>query len=67
MSRDEEYEQKRSAIRRYYAEEIEAHESAGCDGDADNARKWLRAELGALRRQFESGEEMRGAGMALRG
>ena len=45
MSREEEYKQKCRQVKDYYLEEICEHEDAGCLGDAENARKWRRAEL----------------------
>ena len=49
----------------YYLEEICEHEDAGCLGDAENARKWRRAELEELDRQYRDGEPMTGCGIAL--
>lgn len=51
MSREEEYKQKCRQVKDYYLEEICEHEDAGCLGDAENARKWRRAELEELDRQ----------------
>lgn len=44
----EEYEARRREIIEHYSGEIDAHESAGCFGDAENARKWMRIDLAAL-------------------
>ncbi len=44
----EEYEVRRREIIEYYIGEIDAHESAGCFGDAESARKWMRIDLAAL-------------------
>lgn len=52
MSREEEYKQKCRQVKDYYLEEICEHEDAGCLGDAENARKWRRAELEELDRQY---------------
>lgn len=62
MSREEEYKQKCRQVKDYYLEEICEHEDAGCLGDAENARKWRRAELEELvelarRRAEELGAE----------
>lgn len=38
---------------------------AGCLGDAENARKWRRAELEELDRQYREGEPLTGCGIAL--
>ena len=38
----EEYERRRSEIVESYIEEIDEHESAGCHGDAEISRKWMR-------------------------
>lgn len=48
----EEYEAKRREIIEGYTEEICEHESAGCFGDAENARKWMRHELERLGREY---------------
>lgn len=48
-----------------YLEEICEHEDAGCLEDAENARKWRRAELEELDRQYREGEPMTGCGIAL--
>lgn len=45
---DEEYRRKRAEIVDRYADEIDAHESAGCYGDAEIARKWMRERLREL-------------------
>ncbi len=49
----EEYQAKRREIIEFYTQEIDAHESAGCFGDAENARKWMRVKLDSLKRDFE--------------
>lgn len=51
----EEYERRRSEIVESYIEEIDEHESAGCHGDAETARKWMRHELSQLEREYEEG------------
>lgn len=51
----EEYKQKRQQIISDYMEEICEHESAGCFGDAGEARKWMRVELEKLERECEEG------------
>lgn len=51
----EEYKQKRRQIISDYTEEICEHESAGCFGDAENARKWMRVELEQLDRDYMEG------------
>ena len=58
MSREEEYKRKCRQVKDYYLEEI-------CLGDAENARKWRRAELEELDRQYRDGEPMTGCGIAL--
>ena len=65
MSREEEYKQKCRQVKDYYLEEICEHEDAGCLGDAENARKWRRAELEELDRQYREGEPLTGCGIAL--
>lgn len=55
MTKDE-YEWRHNAIVGRYADEICEHESAGCYGDAENARKWMFYELQALDREYEEGE-----------
>lgn len=65
MSREEEYKQKCRQVKDYYLEEICEHEDAGCLGDAENARKWRRAELKELDRQYREGEPLTGCGIAL--
>lgn len=49
----EEYERRRAEIVESYIEEIDEHESAGCYGDAENARKWMRRELSRLKEEYE--------------
>lgn len=51
----EEYERRRSEIVEGYIEEIDEHESAGCYGDAEIARKWMRHELAQLKKEYEEG------------
>lgn len=41
------------------------HESAGCYGDAESARKQRQRELEALDHQYRDGEPMTGCGIAL--
>lgn len=59
MSREEEYKRKCRQVKDYYLEEICEHE------DAENARKWRRAELEELDRQYREGEPLTGCGIAL--
>lgn len=49
----EQYEAKRREIIERYTEEIFDHEDAGCYGDADNARKWMRIRLDELEREYK--------------
>lgn len=49
----EEYERKRREIIEAYSEEIAEHESAGCYGDAQNARKWMSHRLSDLKDEYE--------------
>lgn len=49
----EQYEAKRREIIDFYTEEICEHESAGCYGDAQDARKWMRARLDELEREYK--------------
>lgn len=51
----EEYEARRREIIERYRVEIDAHEGAGCFGDADNARRWMRIRLDELEREYEDG------------
>lgn len=51
----EEYEAKRREIIERYNEEIWEHEDAGCYGDADNARRWMRVRLDELKNDYEEG------------
>lgn len=51
----EEYEAKRREIIERYNKEIWAHEGAGCYGDADNARRWMRVRLDELKKDYEEG------------
>jgi len=44
---EQEYRRRRAEIVARRMEEIDAHESAGCYGDAETARKWMRRELDA--------------------
>lgn len=52
MTRDE-YERRCPEIVEEYMDEIDEHESAGCYGDAENARKWMRRELSRLKEEYE--------------
>ena len=45
---EEEYRRRRAEIVDCYAAEIDAHESAGCYGDAENSRRWMRERLREL-------------------
>ena len=54
MSR-EEYMRRYSEIVEEYMDEIDEHESAGCYGDAEIARKWMRHELSQLKEEYEEG------------
>ena len=45
---EQEYRRRRAEIVARYMEEIDDHVSAGCYGDAETARKWMRRELDAL-------------------
>lgn len=49
----EEYERRRSEIVESYIEEIDEHESAGCHGDAEISRKWMRRKLSQLKEEYE--------------
>lgn len=51
----EEYERRRAEIVESCIEEIDEHESAGCYGDAEIARKWMRHELSQLKEEYEEG------------
>jgi hypothetical protein len=51
----EEYERRRAEIVESYIEEIDEHESAGCYGDAEAARKWMHHELSRLKKEYEEG------------
>ena len=48
----QEYERQRRKLIADYSSEIDEHESAGCFGDAENSRKWLRSELRALEDRY---------------
>lgn len=50
----EEYKQKRREIIERYSQEIDDHESAGCYGDAENARKWMRMKLKCLEEDYRA-------------
>lgn len=49
----EEYKKLQREIVEQYSDEIEEHESAGCYGDAENARKWLYHDLEMLEREYK--------------
>lgn len=49
----EEYERRRSEIVEGYMDEIDEHESAGCYGDAEISRKWMRRKLSQLKEEYE--------------
>ena len=49
----EEYERRRSEIIESHIEEIDEHESAGCHGDAEISRKWMRRKLSQLKEEYE--------------
>lgn len=51
----EEYEAKRREIIETYTQQAWEHEDAGCYGDAENARKWMRSELERLERDYKEG------------
>lgn len=51
----EEYERRRAEIVESCIEEIDEHESAGCHGDTEIARKWMRHELAQLKKEYEEG------------
>ena len=51
----EEYKRRRSEIVESYIEEIDEHESAGCYGDAEVARKWMCHKLAQLKKEYEEG------------
>lgn len=48
---EKEYRRRRAEIVARRTAEIDEHESAGCHGDAENARKWMRFELDELDRE----------------
>lgn len=50
-----EYERQRRELIESYSQEISEHESAGCYGDADNARRWMRINLEELEREYREG------------
>lgn len=52
MTRDE-YERRRAEIVESCMDEIDEHESAGCYGDAETARKWMRRKLSQLKKEYE--------------
>lgn len=52
----EEYAARRAEIIGRYSDEIADHENAGCFGDAENARKWMRRKLEQLEREFHGHE-----------
>lgn len=54
MKRDE-YEAKRREIIETYTQQAWEHEDAGCYGDAENARKWMRRKLEKLERDYKEG------------
>lgn len=56
MRRDE-YDTKRREIIDRYTEEICDHEDAGCFGDAENSRKWMRCKLESLDAEYAMGVE----------
>lgn len=56
MRRDE-YDTKRREIIDRYTEEICDHEDAGCFGDAENSRKWMRRKLESLDAGYAMGVE----------
>lgn len=49
----------RAEIIERYRAEIDEHESAGCYGDAENARKWMRIDLETLDRDYNEGRPAR--------
>lgn len=51
-----EYERQRRELIEGYSMEISEHESAGCYGDAENARKWMRHYLEELEREYREGK-----------
>lgn len=55
----EEYRARRREIIERYSHEIDEHESAGCYGDAENARKWMRIDLENLDRDYNEGRGAR--------
>lgn len=55
----EEYKARRREIIERYRTEIDEHESAGCYGDAENARKWMRIDLETLARDYTEGRSAR--------
>lgn len=55
----EEYRTRRREIIERYRTEIDEHESAGCYGDAENARKWMRMDLETLDRDYNEGRPAR--------
>jgi len=55
MTHDE-YLQEKKALLDEYMPCIWEHESAGCFGDAENTRKWLRYELKQLDMRYEESQ-----------
>lgn len=49
---DDEYKARRSEIVSRRTAEILDHEDAGCFGDADISRKWMRRELDELEAEY---------------
>ena len=56
MSTEEYRTRRREIIERYHTE-IDEHESAGCYGDAENTRKWMRMDLETLDRDYNEGRD----------
>lgn len=50
---EEEYRKKRREIIGRYSDMIDDHENAGCFGDADTARKWMRVKLEQLYEEYK--------------
>ena len=55
----EEYKARRREIIERYRAEIDEHESAGCDGDAETERRWMRMDLETLDRDYNEGRPAR--------
>ncbi len=51
----EEYERRHSEIVEDYMDEIDEHESAGCYGDDEVARKWMCHKLAQLKKDYDEG------------